>query len=87
MSQVAPIDNTLITESATDGWECTWVEKILQDDLQQARVKFERLKPRPSEDNERIQASLAVVEALDRLSAFVLQGLIPEDLKQRLPRS
>ena len=83
MSQVAPIDSTLLSGSATDAWECTKVEKILRDDLQLAREEFERLKPRPSEDNERIQASLAVIEALDRLSAFVLQGLIPEDTMYR----
>ena len=56
------------------------IEWILEMQVEIAQTRFEALKLQASRDGELADARLSVLDALNRLSAFVLQGVVPEEL-------
>lgn len=60
------------------------IEHLLAGEVEIARCAFAKLKWRAMDDVERTEARVKFIHALDRLSAFTLQGIVPIEFQAEL---
>jgi hypothetical protein len=60
------------------------IETLLLSEVEAARSSFAQVKWKSMDDAERTDKRANFLRALDRLSDFILRGVIPSDLQQEL---